>query len=154
MLTTGMRIEEARALKWADVDIRKRVICVRKSKTAQGVRSIPIISDALLKRLHGTKNGQPVYVFQTANGTMMRYENMRRALVHILDEAGINMPKGHMFHTFRHTFASYIIRFESDRVPLASLSRILGHTDVSTTMRIYQHHIKDDNERILSAFKK
>ena len=37
---------------------------------------------------------------------------------------------------------------------MVSLSRILGHADVSITLKIYQHHIPDDNERILKVVRK
>ena len=46
------------------------------------------------------------------------------------------------FHTLRHTFASYWVMSGKD---IASLSKILGHSDISTTM-IYAHlsqeHVK------------
>ena len=167
LLTTGMRISELLSLEWSDISFKDRTISITKSKvnenrndvnapkTVAGRRTIPIISEALFRRLkkHQERDGVTRItgpVFDSKSGKMLCYQNIYRVWSHIMNETGLKQPKGRAFHIFRHTFASFVLRKLSHIIPLVSLSRILGHSDVSTTLRIYQHHIPDDNERILS----
>lgn len=168
LLTTGMRIAELLALDWSDIDFENRIIRISKSKantngntinapkTARGKREIPILSDALLHRLKAYQEQGSVKVsgpvFATRTGKMLSYQNIYKVWAHIMSVTGINQPKGRAFHVFRHTFASYILRNYADIIPLVSLSRILGHNSTETTLRIYQHHIPSDNEKILCDF--
>jgi len=166
LLTTSMRIGELLALQWNDIDFIHRTISITKSKsnsngntlnapkTLSGHRKIPIISDALLNRLkaYQEKNNAitSAPVFATRTGKMLNYQNIYHVWAHIMNVTGLKQPRGRAFHVFRHTFASYVLRRLPQVIPLVSLSRILGHSDVGTTLRIYQHHIPDDNERILT----
>ena len=168
LLTTGMRIAELLALQWSDINFNNRTITISKSKenakgntfnapkTPSGRRTIPIISEALYRRLKAyqsrnsaTSIDSPVFASRTGN--MLNYQNIYHVWAHIMNVTGLKQPSGRAFHVFRHTFASYVLRTLSNIIPLVSLSRILGHSDVGTTLRIYQHHIPDDNDRILSA---
>lgn len=168
LLTTGMRIAELLALQWSDINFKDRTISISKSKantkgntinppkTASGERTIPIISDALYRRLKAYQSQNcstcidgPVFASRTGN--MLNYQNIYHVWAHIMNVTGLKQPTGRAFHVFRHTFASYVLRTLSDIIPLVSLSRILGHSNVETTLRIYQHHVPDDNDRILSA---
>lgn len=166
LLTTGIRISELLALEWTDVDLNNKIISINKSKamgntvnapkTEAGHRDIPILSEALFRRLRAyqTRNGVTRItgpVFASKSGKMLNYQNIYHVWSHIMQVTGLKQPGGRAFHVFRHTFASYVLRTLSDIIPLVSLSRILGHSDVATTLRIYQHHIPNDNERILNA---
>ena len=68
--------------------------------------------------------------------------NWRRILKRILQEAKLD-GQGVAWHTFRHTFASHLVM---NGTPLATVSELLGHSSISTTM-IYSHlsadHVKD-----------
>lgn len=153
LLTTGMRIMEVLNLKWEDIDLRKDTIYIEKSKTEAGTRYIPILSSALFNLLQ-EKQQKTGYVFATKSGSKLQYNNVYKIWIHISNESGIPQQKGRAFHIFRHTFATYILRNMSQEIPMVSLSRILGHADVSITLKIYQHHIPDDNERILKVVRK
>lgn len=152
LLTTGMRIREALNLRWEDIDLQKDTIYIEKSKTEAGRRYIPILSFALY-RLLKEKQQKTGYVFATKMGNPLQYTNVHKIWTHILKEGKIPQQKGRAFHIFRHTFATYILRNMSQKIPLVSLSRILGHTDVSITLKIYQHHMPDDNEKILKIMQ-
>lgn len=172
LLTTGMRIAELLALEWKDVNFKKRIIhvhqagtsrssvTVEKPKTKAGDRYIPIISDALLKGLYIMyertlyKDGFIFAAYGSHGKKMLMQQNLLKVWRKILKEAGVEQPLGQAFHPLRHTFASYVIRTKSDIIPLSSLSRILGHAKVAITLNIYQHHLPDDNERILQGFNK
>lgn len=166
LLTTGMRIAELLALEWNDIDFKNKVISITKSKafgntvnapkTEAGHRDIPILSEALFRRLKAYQIRDGVNrvsgpVFASKNGKMLNYQSIYHVWAHIMQVSGLKQPGGRAFHVFRHTFASYVLRTLSDIIPMVSLSRILGHSEVGTTLRIYQHHIPNDNERILNA---
>ena len=172
LLTTGMRVAELFALEWKGVDLENRIIHVyqirsrkdsskvEKPKTKAGTRKIPIISDAVIKRLSRIKktvspDARFIFAAQNSNGQrMLTEQNVLRIWRRVSKEAHVKQPKGQALHALRHTFASFIIRFYADVIPLSSLSRILGHSRTSITLNIYQHHISDDNERILHGFGK
>ena len=89
----GLRIGELLALTWADIDLDNQVIRVNKSKksnkagqeightkTAKGVRTVPILSDAAYNRLLQMqgKSGKSRYLFSTAYGNALGYFQVRR----------------------------------------------------------------------------
>jgi integrase len=51
----------------------------------------------------------------------------------------LKLPKGVSLHTLRHTQASQLL---ADGMDVATVSKRLGHTDSSTTMRVYAHVIQ------------
>ena len=133
---TGMRQKELFTLRWEDIDFKKGVINVLnkpgfKTKTRKW-RPIPLHKD-LKKILLSSKNGSE---------NCFDVTNWRRILKRILQEAKLD-GQGVAWHTFRHTFASHLVM---NGTPLATVSELLGHSSISTTM-IYSHlsadHVKD-----------
>ena len=59
----------------------------------------------------------------------------------ILDRCGIT-DKTNLVHALRHTFATTLIRNGTD---IKVVSEILGHEDVSTTLKVY-HHVVDEQK--------
>lgn len=59
----------------------------------------------------------------------------------ILDRCGIT-GKTNLVHALRHTFATTLIRNVTD---IKVVSEILGHEDVSTTLKVY-HHVVDEQK--------
>ena len=47
-------------------------------------------------------------------------------------------------HSLRHTFASYLI---SQEVELISISHLLGHKDLTTTLKVYAHQLDAVKDR-------
>lgn len=135
-LYTGARLGELRSLEWTDFDWDKKILTIRNKDGFQTknkkFRIIPLHPE-LIKRLKPFV-GKPGKCF---NG----YVNPYKALKKILNKAELR-EKGIGFHTLRHTFASHLVM---QGVDLATVSKLLGHSDISTTM-IYAHlsdeHIK------------
>jgi integrase len=144
-LYTGLRREELRRLRWVDVDFKRAVVIVPKSKSKKP-RAIPM-SDKLQAVLQQQREnyGQCTYVFpgQERRG----YSGMRRpnwwnyalkplqAAMPIFSDGMAEQATGRGFHLFRHTFASRLVQAG---VPLIKVSAWLGHANISTTM-IYAH---------------
>ena len=138
-LSTGMRKAELEYLTWADVDFDRKVIYVRAKETwnpKTGERQIPMNKElikvlAKLKKSEGKVRGKD-YVFEITHYSNS-HNMLRNELIKIAKAAEIeNLTK---VHTLRHTFASHLVM---QGVDLPSVSKLMGHTDIETTM-IYAH---------------
>lgn len=156
-LFAGLRLGEVCALKWSDVDSDHKVLTVnrtvqrlpvvgQKTKTALvemmpksecSRREIPL-SDTLLDLLVHFRNGQE-YVF--GGDKPLDPRTMQYHFKKILQEAG---QEDKNFHILRHTFATNCIEGGMD---VKSLSEILGHSDVQTTLRLYVHPSMDTKRK-------
>jgi len=85
-----------------------------------------------------TDNG---YLFITRNGDIQEQSNIRRYFNRKLDQAGIKHIK---LHALRHTFATRCIEAGFD---IRSLADILGHTDVSMTLKVYTHSLQEQKRK-------
>lgn len=120
-LNTGMRLGEMMSLAWGDVDLERKVIQLRKTKSGRP-RSVPINADALtaLKKLRKQGRSQvmashPRYWFEAAL-TAANVKNFR-------------------WHDLRHTFASRLVMAG---VNLRTVQELLGHQTIAMTIR-YSH---------------
>lgn len=152
-LYTGVRIGELCGLRWEDVDLENGLIHVRRTveriadltpgaahkakvivtepKTESGTRSIPL-QRFLLEYLADRKRSSSCYLLTgTEKHTEPRvfYGRYRTAL------KSKSLPPL-SFHALRHTFAPRCIEAVFD---VKSLSEILGHSNVATTLAVYVH---------------
>ncbi|MBI4972441.1 MAG: site-specific integrase [Candidatus Omnitrophica bacterium] len=132
-LNTGMRQGEILNLKWKDVDFFRKTLTVVKTKNKE-VKTIPM-TDTTFKVLFEkskviTMSG---YIFATTNDTPIRARNLMREWYKVLNKAGI---EDFRFHDLRHTAGT---RLAQAGVDIYTISKILGHRDIRTTMR-YAHH--------------
>jgi site-specific recombinase XerD len=132
MLDCGLRVSECLGLTPADVDFDNLVIRVKGKGNKQ--RLVPM-SIELRKRLYrySVKHPGP-FVLGTQRGTRVTVRNFQRDMKLIgerLGMAGVRCSP----HTLRHTFAVSYLRACGN---LFYLSRILGHTSVTTTEKYLQ----------------
>ena len=142
---TGMRAGELCGLRWEDVSLDRRLICVRRSydkvATKNGdIRHVPIL-DPLLTVLKEWRLQNPLpYVFPNELGGMNRSSAriLQEILHRVLERA--KFPKGYItFHDLRHTFASHWMMRSGD---IFRLQKILGHKSPQMTQR-YAHLCPD-----------
>ncbi len=154
----GPRAQELCNLSWRDVDLAGGRIFVGRSKTAAGLREIPmqpILRDILgahKASAYGAKPDSPV--FANANGKRLDSNYLRSRVVRpavaradeLLEARGlIPIPKGLTTHKLRHTFASILVACGEDPI---SLMRQIGHTNANFTLRVYTHLMsRDTSER-------
>lgn len=165
-LCTGMRIGEVCALQWQDVDLTQRIITVRHSigriyncktkttekihsspKTKNSFREIPI-SSLLHKSLKAVKGISPSpYVLGTMNHPKepRTYRDYFSRLL-----LRLNIPKI-VFHGLRHTFATRCIECQCD---YKTVSAILGHANVTTTLNLYVHPDIGQKKRCVERMNK
>jgi integrase len=141
LLDTAARLGEILSLQWKDVNLDRRELVIRaeKSKTRTG-RIVPI-SGRLLATLEMRKldpAGQPfpsdAYAFGDAIGR--RAKSVRTAWENACEKAGLS---GLQLRDLRHEAGS---RFEEAGVPVTLVSKILGHTNLTTTSRYLNIHLR------------
>jgi integrase len=147
-VSTGLRLGELLGLRWCDVDLDGAVLHVRSQwtltrtlsepKTKNGVRRVPLTPDmvSFLRRLKlASKFSKETDFVFTTTGRAMSHRNIQcRGFEPARDEAGL--PGTLTFHSLRHAFAS---RCASRGVPITTLSEVMGHGDMTVTLRVYSH---------------
>ncbi len=158
-LATGLRQGELLGLRWDDVDIEQGGLTVRyqlqripgvglrlrELKTEQSRRTLtlPVAARDALRRHRarqrqerlwaGSRWQDTSFIFTTPIGTPLDADNLRREYVALRDAA--EMPPVR-FHDLRHTFTSLL---QGRGGKLLDISRVLGHSQVSTTTNTYAH---------------
>jgi len=150
-LHTGMREDEILRLPWADVDFSTKKIIVRSTNENpnKGKRTRPIDMSgkvqAVMARLYMAAlkacKGDPLavqkrYVFVNPR-TGTRYKDTKIGWYASLKDAKI---AGLRFHDLRHSFATRAVQ---GGCKLPALQQVLGHRDITTTMR-YVHMLGVD----------
>ena len=142
MLDTGARVEELLTLRSGALDFDNLLITLFGKGRKE--RKIPFSIELrkVLWRLIQTKTKQGIpgnMVFCVRSGGRLSYRNVVRDLQVFCAALKITGPRISP-HTFRHTFATNYLRRGGD---IYRLCRVLGHTDIRTTMR-YLHLVPDD----------
>lgn len=168
-LSAGMRIGEICALTWEDIDTDEGVIHVRKTiqriylieegerrtelildtpKTKNSIREIPI-SKNLLKILKPFKKiVNPSFFVLTNDSKPTEPRTYRNYYKHFMKELGIPELK---FHGLRHSFATRCIESKCD---YKTVSVLLGHSNISTTLNLYVHpNMEQKKKAIEQMFK-
>ncbi len=155
-LYTGLRLGELCALRWEDIDLRNCIISVKGTaqrirfydasegpytvlkvvppKSAAARREVPFPGYLLsmLVQVKGNKKEESFFLTGNKRKPMdpRTFENRFKSYLAIAGIRDIN------FHSIRHTFATRCIE---SGVDAKSLSEILGHASVNTTLDRYVH---------------
>jgi integrase len=136
---TGLRINEALAATWADLDQTPQGVVLRvlKSKTEAGVRTVailPSLARALTRHRTSTEYAAVASpIFPTLTGTRQDDHKVRRRLRPAATAAGVPWATP---HTFRHSLATEM----RDRgYDMTIIAKVLGHSDPNFTRRVYVH---------------
>ncbi|MCS7197561.1 MAG: tyrosine-type recombinase/integrase [Candidatus Bipolaricaulota bacterium] len=135
-LDTGLRLKELLALTVDDLDLNRRALKVigkgnREREVFFGRRLGRVLRDWLARRTLSLPGDA---LFCSRKGDPLKRRYLIEIVTNLAKEAGITGVRCSP-HTLRHTFATQFIRNGGD--PFA-LQRLLGHSDISTTM-IYVH---------------
>ena len=158
-LSTGMRIGEVCALKWSDIDLGTETIHVNRTieriyiiegderrtelvigtpKTKNSIREIPICKELM--------NDDYYVITNEAKPTEPRtYRNYYKQLLKQLDIPDLK------FHGLRHSFATRCIESQCD---YKTVSVILGHANISTTLNLYVHPNMEQKKKCINKMLK
>jgi len=151
---TGFRMQEAMYLEWPDVDFTTNTVSVH-SKPALGFepkdseeRSVPLINGLGDKlREWRTRNPTTRFVFGTRSDLPNFHwlENLKDAAT----KAGLNREACRL-HMFRATYCTTALRSGLD---LPTVQRLMGHSDLASTMRYLKPQTNEDvRDRLNTAF--
>ena len=158
---TALRVGEAIALKRDDLNFEEHTIRVDETfdeassqtvdpKTERSKRTIPApatVMDKIHKWLHvqkielfkrGIRNDDE-FLFLGAKGKLPRVSSVNRSYQTLQRDLGYRTR--YTTHTIRHTLASLML--EDPDIPLAYISRYLGHASESVTKKYYLGVIPD-----------
>jgi integrase len=139
---TGLRISDVQALTWGDVQGTRIEITQEKTDEPVYLDLSPMAIEIIrLKRKGNVAHFPTSKLFK-----LPPYTTMRRALEKMAKAAGIT--KHVTFHVSRHTFATTALTEGTD---LYTVSKLLGHTDISTTQiyaKIVDRKKKEAMERM------
>ena len=167
---SGMRIGEVCALQWKDVDFEEKVVRVNKTiqriyreeeitgkmktellistpKTKSSQREIPIVPKLFKMMKDFAKICRPDYFICSGTTTPLEPRTYRNYYLKKIEEVGLPHLK---FHGLRHTFATQLIASKAD---VKTVSAILGHSNIATTLNTYVHPSRDDKRNALSKLR-
>ena len=125
LLDTGMRVGiEALRLKWSDIDFGESIITVVQSKTAAGLRALPMTAlvRSELQKWRAATSGISEYVFFNPQRPSMHICSVKTAWHNALRLAGL--PPFPIYQC-RHSFATRLARAGvSDTI----IDQLLGHS--------------------------
>ncbi|HET9971435.1 MAG TPA: tyrosine-type recombinase/integrase [Streptosporangiaceae bacterium] len=139
LLGSGMRLGEALALDWDDIDLPARTVRIRQGKTARARRIVPIPAFAVAAlRAHQARQATIAGpVFLGMRGGRLRADLAYHRFQRLLDAA--RLPRMRV-HDLRHAAATLMLASGMDMRYLADQ---LGHADASLTARVYAHVIPE-----------
>lgn len=161
-LYTGLRIGEICGLKWSDIDLDKNILTVRRTvqrinkdhgtelhidtpKSHNSQRSVPI--PAFITKLLKTIKSAPENYLLSGNTTIIEPRTLQRRFKSVLKKAGLPSIN---YHSLRHMFATNCIRLGFD---VKTLSEILGHSSVETTLNRYIHSSMERKKECMNLLR-
>ena len=171
-LTYGMRRGEVLGLRYCDVDLENGLIYVRQQidringklkardlKTVNSRRTLPAM-ESVRKAIveHAAKNSATIPSFNphieestegtiivSRAGTPLEPRRLGRCFEKMIENTGL--PRITL-HAMRHTAATNL---KDLGVPVKDAQLILGHSDIATTLNIYQHGTFETHRTAIAA---
>lgn len=178
MLNLGLRVGEALALTWNDIDFENKVVYINKTiqsniinfdkkhgdnatydklkkstKTSAGMRVLGLNDNVIwflneLKAYDERKNIKSKYLCSTSTGTLNTSRNLQRSLDRLMGKCDID--ENVTLHTLRHTFGSTLLR---NGVSIEVVSKLMGHANITITYNKYIHVIQEQEAKAMAAIK-
>ena len=166
LLLGGLRRGECLGLFWEHVDFQRKTISIKNNllyvhnigiyldtpKTLKSKRTItlPDICFELLEKLkylqmsmkemYNNKWVESDFVFKDEYGNYFKPERLSRQWQRFLKKH--DDLKYIRLHDLRHTCATFLL---SNNVPVATVSKKLGHSNIYTTLDVYAHPVDKDD---------
>ena len=149
---TGMRAKEIFRLAWSHIDFDNEIIHVVDTKNTES--RYAYMSDTIkemLQRNYQNKNTN--LIFPNSNGNRTKY--MSKTYSRVVEKLGFNAGVTDdrnkvVFHTLRHTFASWQVQ---DGMDLYTLQKLMGHKSFQMVQR-YAHLAPDNLKKATTIFNR
>ncbi len=133
-ILTGLRLWELINLRWKDIDFARKWIIIQnhddfmtKSKRSRVVPMTRILFRLISERRENIRS-ESEYIFPNKHGKRMNVGLVERKFKETVRAVGLN-DRLH-FHSLRHSFSSALVSYG---VPLYTVSKLLGHSQLRTT---------------------
>ena len=163
-LGTGLRLGEILALE--KTDIKDNIVVVNKSvhrikkdgkyvqettttKTTASIRQVPIPQNILHALSDMPKTNSKLLFSDEKTGSFIFTNRPLKRILSICDKLNITRIT---FHGLRHTYATRLFELN---VQIKTVQKLMGHSDIQTTMNIYTHvmqNVIDDAVENLNNF--
>ena len=136
--STAIRLDELRSLEVYHVDIKSRVIYIRKGK-GNRQRVVPLGKQAAhflteylnrIRPIYARKNPKTRNLFLCQNGRPITRGAIRARLKEYRESAGITKPVSP--HVFRRSCATHLLQGGAD---IRYVQKLLGHKEIKTTQQ-------------------
>ena len=173
LYNTGMRVGEALALRWEDVDFDNRIIHIKHTLIHRGVKEYQLTApktpssirdiyfnlevEKILKSLKVKQSENKLkygkyyikekddLVFRMDNGKFITQQHYTNAAARIKKKTNINFS----MHLFRHTHATLMLE---SGATMKDVQTRLGHANINTTMNTYVKNTEDAKKEALKKF--
>lgn len=165
-LYTGLRLGEVMAITWKDINLKSGIMSVNKSialvktdngeykyvtsmpKTKNSIREIPLPMFLREKMKIMKKEKKSQYVIVKNNGERLTDKIVVWRFTQMIKKLKLRHLS---FHSLRHTFATRALEMNMD---IKTLSEILGHADIGTTLNIYTHSLINHKRQQMRKMKR
>ncbi len=153
---TGMRTGEVLGLMQSDINLKDRVISVKRSiskgkvttpKTQKSIREVPIFDDLVpyLKKLP-----KSMWLFAKEDGTHLKSVSGNKLKVwrELLRECNLEYRK---LYSTRHTFIVSMLKYSD--LSILEIAQIVGHTNTQMIIQNYGKFIKGEHLKVDRGLK-
>lgn len=158
MYYTGVRVGEALAVEWSDLDLTKKTLSVSKTysaaekgkvgtpKTASSIRTILLTDETAERLAELKKDSKTSFVFPGKDPSLpLGYKTIKEHFYRAIEKSGVPQIT---LHGLRHSHASLLI---SKGASIALVSKRLGHSSVAMTLSVYTHLLPNDEQALISV---
>lgn len=164
ILLAGARIGEVHGLRWSDIDFNKNVVRIERSriaseghgtyekkpKTRTSKRNIPLpksLVEDLIKYQNWFREADDKFDEHLDSTYIVSNVYRQPAGIGVVRQWLDKFEKDNGFkhvccHGLRHTYCSVLL---TQRVPIQTVTKYLGHSESTVTLEVYSHFIKNSD---------
>jgi integrase len=152
LLETGLRLGEALALKWSDIELdaangkKLGYLFVREGKSKNARRHVSLTQRAQELLVNRSLESKSEYVFANHAGDPYLVTSLDH--FHAKLRVDLQLPKDCVIHSLRHTF---LTRFGEAGADAFTIKKVAGHSSVTISER-YIHPTPEGQERAFERF--